>query len=75
MFKRGVYWFSNLKVYDINVEIEADNIGFLCVVFLHNRKLNRIYSLQTEQRWEGVVSLRLYVDENSSSVRDNITPS
>ena len=60
MFKRGVYWFSNLKVYDINVEIEADNIGFLCVVFLHNRKLNRIYSLQTEQRWEGVVSLSLF---------------
>ena len=53
MFKRGVYWFSNLKVYDINVEIEADNIGFLCMVFLHQRKLNRIYSLQTEQRWEG----------------------
>ena len=75
MLKRGVYWFSNLKVYDINVEIEADNIGFLCVVFLHIGKLNRIYSLQTEQRWEGVVSLRLYVDENSSSVRDNITPS
>ena len=60
MFKRGVYWFSNLKVYDINVEIEADNIGFLCMVFLHNRKLNRIYSLQTEQRWEGVVSLSLF---------------
>lgn len=60
MFKRGVYWFSDLKVYDINVEIEADNIGFLCVVFLHNRKLNRIYSLQTEQRWEGVVSLSLF---------------
>ena len=34
MFKRGVYWFSNLKVYDINVEIEADNIGFLCMVIL-----------------------------------------
>ena len=60
MFKRGVYWFSDLKVYDINVEIEADNIGFLCVVFLHNGKLNRIYSLQTEQRWEGVVSLSLF---------------
>ena len=60
MFKRGVYWFSNLKVYDINVEIEADKIGFLCMVFLHNRKLNRIYSLQTEQRWEGVVSLSLF---------------
>ena len=60
MFKRGVYWFSDLKVYDINVEIEADNIGFLCMVFLHNRKLNRIYSLQTEQRWEGVVSLSLF---------------
>ena len=60
MFKRGVYWFSDLKVYDINVEIEADNIGFLCVVFLHNRKLNRIYSLQTKQRWEGVVSLSLF---------------
>ena len=60
MFKRGVYWFSNLKVYDINVEIEADNIGFLCMVFLHQRKLNRIYSLQTEQRWEGVVSLSLF---------------
>ena len=60
MFKRGVYWFSNLKVYDINVEIEADNIGFLCMVFLHRRKLNRIYSLQTEQRWEGVVSLSLF---------------
>ena len=60
MFKRGVYWFSDLKVYDINVEIEADNIGFLCMVFLHRRKLNRIYSLQTEQRWEGVVSLSLF---------------
>ena len=60
MFKRGVYWFSNLKVYDINVEIEADNIGFLCMVLLHQRKLNRIYSLQTEQRWEGVVSLSLF---------------
>lgn len=60
MFKRGVYWFSDLKVYDINVEIEADNIGFLCMVFLHQRKLNRIYSLQTEQRWEGVVSLSLF---------------
>ena len=60
MFKRGVYWFSNLKMYDINVEIEADNIGFLCMVFLHQRKLNRIYSLQTEQRWEGVVSLSLF---------------
>ena len=34
MFKRGVYWFSDLKVYDINVEIEADNIGFLCMVIL-----------------------------------------
>ena len=60
MFKRGVYWFSNLKVYDIDVEIEADNIGFLCMEFLHNRKLKRIYSLQTEQRWEGVVSLSLF---------------
>ena len=60
MFKRGVYWFSDLKVYDINVEIEADNIGFLCIVFLHQRKLNKIYSLQTEQRWEGVVSLSLF---------------
>ena len=60
MFKRGVYWFSDLKVYDINVEIEADNIGFLCMVFLHQRKLNRIYSLQTEQRWGGVVSLSLF---------------
>ena len=60
MFKRGVYWFSDLKVYDINVEIEADNIGFLCMVFLHQRKLNKIYSLQTEQRWEGVVSLSLF---------------
>ena len=60
MFKRGVYWFSDLKVYDINVEIEADNIGFLCMVFLHQRKLNKIYSLQTEQRWDGVVSLSLF---------------
>ena len=60
MFKRGVYWFSNLKVYNIDVEIEADNIGFLCMEFLHNRKLNRIYSLHTEQRWEGVVSLSLF---------------
>jgi len=60
MFKRGVYWFSNLKVYDIDVEIEADNIGFLYMELLHNRRLNRIYSLQTEQRWEGVVSLSLF---------------
>ena len=29
MFKGGVFWFSNLKVYNIDVEIEADNIGFL----------------------------------------------
>ena len=60
MFKRGVYWFSNLKVYNIDVEIEADNIGFLYMEFLHNGRLNRIYSLQTEQRWEGVVSLSLF---------------
>jgi len=60
MFKRGVYWFSNLKVYNIDVEIEADNIGFLYMEFLYNGRLNRIYSLQTEQRWEGVVSLSLF---------------
>ena len=34
MFKGVVYWFSSLKVYNIDVEIEADNIGFLCMVIL-----------------------------------------
>jgi hypothetical protein len=34
MFKRGVYWFSNLEVYNIYVRFEAGNIGFLCMVML-----------------------------------------
>ena len=33
--KHGVvYWSSNLGVYNIDVEVEADNIGFLCMVIL-----------------------------------------
>ena len=34
MFNGVVYWFSSLGVYNIDVEIEADNIGFLCMVIL-----------------------------------------
>ena len=41
MFKGGVYWFSNLEVYDIDVEIEAGNIGFLCMVILILEKTER----------------------------------
>jgi len=41
MFKGGVYWFSNLEVYDIDVGIEAGNIGFLCMVMLILEKTER----------------------------------